>query len=132
DTRLSRLAAIRVYYESSFVGFAMPLGGLGPDIVRFMRLRGREIPSHITLVSILVERYVGLIATLMMVVVGFTVLAAIAPQPALVRFAQLTAAAALAAGIVAAVALLVPAARRTARRVLARSERIEQAIAKHT
>jgi len=131
DTRLSRLGAIRVYYESSFVGFAMPLGGLGPDIVRFVRLRSRDIPSHITLVSILVERYVGLIATLMLVVVGFLVLAAIAPEPALVRFAQLTAGAALAAGIVGGVALLVPRARRAARRLLARSKRIEQAIAKH-
>lgn len=131
DTRLSRPAAIRVYYESSFVGFAMPLGGLGPDIVRYLRLRGRAIPSHVTLVSILMERYIGLLATLTLVVVGFAALAAIAPEPALARFARLTAGGALAAAVAAGLALLVPGLRRTARRLLSRSRRIESLLGKH-
>lgn|GEM_PF-625721 len=132
DKRLSRPGAIRVYYESSFVGFAMPLGGLGPDIVRYLRLRGRGIASHITLVSIIVERYVGLIATLAVVVFGALTFAAIAPEPALAGFARLTAAGALAAAVGAAVVLLVPRARRGARRLIARSRKLEAKIAKHT
>jgi hypothetical protein len=35
DARLTHWHAIRIYYESTFIGFALPLGGLGPDIVRF-------------------------------------------------------------------------------------------------
>ena len=131
DSRLSRPSAIRVYYESSFVGFAMPLGGLGPDIVRYLRLRGRGIASHVTVVSILMERYVGLLATLALVVVGFAALAAIAPDPALARFARLTAAGGLAAALIAAAALLVPGLRRAARRLLSRIRRIESALSKH-
>lgn len=132
DTRLSRPAAVRVYYESTFVGFAMPLGGLGPDIVRYVRLRRHGIPSHVTLVSILMERYMGLLATLTLVVIGFATLAAIAPEPALARFARVTAAGALVGVLVATAALLVPAARRTARRLLAKSERLDEALRKHT
>lgn len=131
DTRLSRIAAVRVYYESTFVGFAMPLGGLGPDIVRYVRLRRHSIPPHVTLVSILMERYMGLLATLTLVVVGFAVLAAIAPEPALARFARVTAAAAFVGVLAAALALLIPAVRRAARRLLAKSRRIEDALREH-
>jgi len=131
DTRLKRVSAVRVYYESTFVGFAMPLGGLGPDIVRYVRLKRHGIPSHVTLVSILMERYIGLVATLTFVAIGFAALAAIAPEPALARFAQVTAAGAL-VGVLAAVSLLVPAVRRIAARLLATSRRLEAALREHT
>ena len=130
DTRLKRLAAIRVYYESTFVGFAMPLGGLGPDIVRYVRLKRHGIPSHVTLVSILMERYIGLVATLVLVVVGFAALAVIAPEPALARFARITAALGV-VGVLGAVLLLIPAVRRTIGRILAKSRRIEAALREH-
>lgn len=131
DTRLSRIAAVRVYYESTFVGLAMPLGGLGPDIVRYVRLRRHVIPSHVTLVSILMERYIGLVAMLTLVVVGFAVLSVIAPGPALARFARVTAAGALVGGLATVLALLIPALRRTAWRLLAKSQRIRGALHQH-
>lgn len=105
DDRLSRGYALRIYYESTFVGFALPLGGLGPDIVRFLRLRNRGMDPHVTLASIVMERLNGLVATLALIGVGLAVLAALAPQPALVEFARLGALVA-AAAFALAVALL--------------------------
>ena len=74
DERLGRWGAIRVYYESTFIGFALPLGGLGPDIVRFVRLRSQGIDPHVTLASMVMERLNGVLATLALVVVGGYVL----------------------------------------------------------
>lgn len=105
DDRFGRAAAIRVYYESTFVGFALPLGGLGPDIVRFVRLRSRGLSSHVTLASIVMERIIGAVATLTLIVVGLAVLAQLAPQPALRGFARL--AAIVAAGAVAAAVAMI-------------------------
>jgi uncharacterized membrane protein YbhN (UPF0104 family) len=99
DDRLSRWGSIRVYYESTFIGFALPLGGLGPDIVRFVRLRSRGIDPHITLASMVMERLNGVVATLALIVVGLAVLARLAPQPALREFATVAAAV---AGVVCA------------------------------
>jgi glycosyltransferase 2 family protein len=99
EGRLGRWDAIRIYYESTFVGFALPLGGLGPDIVRFVRLRSRGIDPHVTLASIVMERLNGVVATLALIVVGLAVLAQLAPQPPLRNFAVL---AAIVAGIAAA------------------------------
>lgn len=112
DDRLGRWGAIRVYYESTFIGFALPLGGLGPDIVRFVRLRSRGINSHVTLASMFTERLIGVIATLVLLVVGFVVLAWLAPQAALRRFAFVSALGAAIAGVVAATLVFVPAVSR--------------------
>jgi glycosyltransferase 2 family protein len=109
DHRLGRAAAIRVYYESTFVGFALPLGGLGPDIVRFVRLRRRGLDSHLTLASIVMERTIGVVATLALIVVGLAVLAQLAPQPALRGFARLAAVVAAGAVAVAAAVIFAPA-----------------------
>lgn len=113
DARLTRWHAIRIYYESTFIGFALPLGGLGPDIVRFVRLRSRGLDPHVTLASIVMERLNGVVATFVLIVVGLAVLAQLAPQPPLRNFAVLCA---IVAGIAAAVlgALIFhPAAART-------------------
>lgn len=87
DRRLGRWDAIRVYYESTLIGFALPLGGIGPDIVRFVRLRNRGIDPHVTLASIVMERLNGVIATLALIAVGLAVLYVLAPQPGLRDFA---------------------------------------------
>lgn len=100
DGRLARWDAIRIYYESTFIGFALPLGGLGPDIVRFVRLRSRGLDPHVTLASMVMERLNGIVATLALIVVGLAILAQLAPQPSLRNFAVLTA---IVAGIAAAV-----------------------------
>lgn len=119
DDRLGQGAAIRIYYESTFIGFALPLGGLGPDIVRFARMRSRGMDSHVTLASIVMERINGVIATLALIVVGLAVLAQLAPQPALQGFARLAAVVAAAAAALAAAMIFAPA---VARGVLGRSK----------
>jgi uncharacterized membrane protein YbhN (UPF0104 family) len=108
DPRLSRWAAIRVYYESTFIGFALPLGGLGPDVVRFVRLRGHGIDPHITLASMIMERLNGVVATLAFIFAGLAVLAQLAPQPALRSFAVIAAFGAAGAGLLAASLIFYP------------------------
>ena len=108
DPRLSRWAAIRVYYESTFIGFALPLGGLGPDVVRFARLRSHGIDPHVTLASMIMERLNGVVATLAFIVAGLVVLAQLAPQPALQNFAVIAAVGAGVAGALAAGLIFYP------------------------
>ncbi|HKS54679.1 MAG TPA: lysylphosphatidylglycerol synthase transmembrane domain-containing protein [Steroidobacteraceae bacterium] len=118
DPRLTRWQAIRIYYESTFIGFALPLGGLGPDIVRFARLRTRGFDSHTTLASIVMERLNGVVATLVLLVVGLAVLARLAPQPPLQKFAVLAALAAGAAAVLLAGLIFHPAFGKQLRRLL--------------
>jgi uncharacterized protein (TIRG00374 family) len=113
DSRLRRSDAIRVYYESTLIGFALPLGGLGPDIVRFVRLRSRGIEPHVTLASIVMERLNGVIATLALIAVGLTVLARLAPQPGLRHFAVVAAIAAAIGTVIAAAVIFLPALARS-------------------
>jgi uncharacterized membrane protein YbhN (UPF0104 family) len=127
DERLGRWGAIRVYYESTFIGFALPLGGLGPDIVRFVRLRSRGIDPHVTLASMVMERLNGVLATLALVVVGFAVLAGLAPQPALQNFALVAGAGAAAAGAVFTGLIFHPAFGRGLFRLLIRLLRLPTA-----
>jgi uncharacterized protein (TIRG00374 family) len=117
DDRLSRWAAIRIYYESTFVGFALPLGGLGPDIVRFVRLRSRGLDPHVTLASIVMERINGVVATLALIAIGLVMLAQLAPQPPLRKFAAIAAVVAAAGAIVIAAMIFHPAFARGMRRL---------------
>lgn len=118
DDRLSRWSAIGVYYESTFVGFALPLGGLGPDIVRFLRLKSRDIDSSVTLSSMVMERINGAIATFALIVAGAVVFARLAPQPALRSFALVSAFVAGAAAVLAAILIFYPALIRSLFRLL--------------
>jgi len=125
DDRLSRWSALAVYYESTFVGFALPLGGLGPDIVRFLRLKSRAIDPHVTLSSIIMERLNGAIATLVLIVAGSVALASLAPQAGLRRFALLCAVVAGATAALAATLIFYPACGRA----LAKLVRLRAVIA---
>lgn len=58
-------AAFKIYYISSFQGFFIPLG-VGPDIVRFLKLRRRPIPSETVVASLVIERLLGFVATILM------------------------------------------------------------------
>jgi len=124
DPRLGKLGAVRVYYESTFVGFAMPLGGLGPDIVRYVRLTRLGIAPHVTLVSMGMERLVGFVATILLAAVGLAVLSALVSGSTLGDFAAAASACALAATSLAAVALFHPRAIDVGERLIARSRRI--------
>jgi len=62
--------AVRVYYVSSFQGIAIPLGGLGPDIVRYVHLRSSEVSRHSVAISIVMERAIGILATGAVAVLG--------------------------------------------------------------
>lgn len=134
DGHLGRWDAIRVYYESTFIGFALPLGGLGPDIVRFVRLRGRGIDSHVTLASMVMERLNGVLATLAFIVVGLAALARLAPQPALQDFALTAAALTVLAGALLTGLIFHPAFGRGLLRLLTRvlpAARIKERFAKY-
>jgi uncharacterized membrane protein YbhN (UPF0104 family) len=108
DPRLGNWAAIRVYYESTFIGFALPLGGLGPDVVRFARLRSHGVDPHLTLASIIMERSNGVVATFALIAAGFAVLTQLAPQPALRNFAVIAAIGATLAGLLVAALIFYP------------------------
>ncbi|HEY8519177.1 MAG TPA: lysylphosphatidylglycerol synthase transmembrane domain-containing protein [Gammaproteobacteria bacterium] len=110
--------AVRVYYESSFVGFALPLGGLGPDIVRFVRLRACGIAPHLTLSSMVMERAIGLLASLVFVALALAALYVLAPQEALRRFALVAGVGALAAAAAGAAPLFHRGPRRAAARLV--------------
>lgn len=66
--------AIRVYYISSFQGTVLPFGGLGSDILRYVHLRSSGIEPHTVSLSIVVERVIGLVATMAAGVVGILAL----------------------------------------------------------
>lgn len=61
---------IRVYYVSSFQGLVIPLGGLGPDIVRYGHLRSSKISRRSVAISIVMERAIGILATSIMALLG--------------------------------------------------------------
>jgi len=131
DPRLGPLGAVRVYYESTFVGFAMPLGGLGPDIVRYVRLTKLGIAPHVTLVSMGMERLVGFVATILLAAVGLAVLSTLVSGSALGNFAAAATACALAAAALAAAALFHPRAIDAGERLIARSRRIARRAKKY-
>lgn len=60
--RIGTLRAFKIYYIASFQGVIVP-GGLGVDLVRFLRLRGFGIPQERVAASLLVERAVGMAAS---------------------------------------------------------------------
>lgn len=60
--RIGTLRAFKIYYIASFQGVIVP-GGLGVDLVRFLRLRGSGIPQERVAASLLVERAVGMAAS---------------------------------------------------------------------
>lgn len=65
----------RIYVGSSVAGIALPLGGLGPDVVRTMLLTREGMPSEHAVSSILVERLCGIAgAALMLLFAGVLLL----------------------------------------------------------
>ncbi|QXD16200.1 flippase-like domain-containing protein [Rhodocaloribacter litoris] len=66
--------AVRVYYMSSFQGLLLPLGGLGPDLVRYVHLRFSGASPQAVAASIVLERLVGLLATLTVTAVSIGLL----------------------------------------------------------
>lgn len=66
--------AIRVYLMSGATGLLLPLGGMGPDIVRIGWLKMDGVPGEAAISSVLVERLTGLLGTLMMVCLAMALL----------------------------------------------------------
>lgn len=131
DPRLGPLGAVRVYYESSFVGFAMPLGGLGPDIVRYVRLLRLGIEPHVTLVSMIMERIVGLIATLAVAGIGLAVLASLTTGTALGNFARIASVVSVAAAVGSGFVIFHPHTLGGLAWLLERFRRLRDKVAKH-
>lgn len=72
---LSLLTAVRCYYLGAAAGTLLPIGGLGPDAVRLLLLRQEGVATEHAVSSILVERLIGLIGSLLMIVVSLLFLA---------------------------------------------------------
>lgn len=67
---LSLLDAIKVYYTSSFQGSLLPFGGIGPDIIRYTYLRSRDVSPPAVAASIFMERILGLLATMSVIIMS--------------------------------------------------------------
>ena len=72
---LSLLTAVRCYYLGAAAGMLLPIGGLGPDAVRILLLRQEGVATEHALSSILVERLIGLVGSMLMIVVSLLFLA---------------------------------------------------------
>lgn len=68
--------AIRIYLASSAVGLIVPLGGVGPDVVRVAMLSHHGMPMQLSVPSILVERVCGILGSgiMLSVAVGLLIL----------------------------------------------------------
>lgn len=76
----------RIYVGSSVAGIALPLGGLGPDVVRTMLLTREGMPSEHAVSSILVERLCGIAgAALMLLFAGALLLVLLPAEDAALR-----------------------------------------------
>jgi uncharacterized protein (TIRG00374 family) len=76
---ISQQNAFKTYYISSFMGFAIPFG-IGPDLIRIFKLKNMKIDSAISAASIIVERILGIVATLIMLLIGLFVFLIIIPK----------------------------------------------------
>lgn len=74
DNHFSFWDSVKLYYVSTFMGFLLPLGGVGPDIVRLYKIKEKGVPAKVGIASILVERVLGLMATLAFTIIGGIVL----------------------------------------------------------
>jgi glycosyltransferase 2 family protein len=72
ENYISTFDAFKVYYIAGFQGFVVPFG-IGPDIVRFVRLRGTGIPQERLAASLILERAIGTIATGLSAALAFLV-----------------------------------------------------------
>lgn len=83
------LEAIKVYLLSNAAGLALPLGGMGSDVVRLGLLKFQGIPSELSVSSILVERLTGLAGSLLMLILGLLLLLSLLTQPSSVPLQSL-------------------------------------------
>ncbi len=72
--------SIRIYVGSSVAGIALPLGGLGPDVVRTMLLTRAGMSSEDAVSSILVERLCGIAGAALMLLFAGTLLLWLLPS----------------------------------------------------
>lgn len=76
---ISEWAAFKLYYQACFLGFAVPFG-IGPDIVRFFQLSQSGLKGAQVMASIILERLLGLLATLIVLLLGLAILFRILPS----------------------------------------------------
>lgn len=81
-SRLTFSKRLHLYYVSGVVGLGIPLGALGPDLVRMVIARQDTAGAGRIFVSILVERIHGLAATLAVGGLAFALYLSLAPEGA--------------------------------------------------
>lgn len=72
--------SIRIYVGSSVAGIALPLGGLGPDVVRTMLLTREGMRSEDAVSSILIERLCGIAGAMLMLMFAGALLLVLLPS----------------------------------------------------
>jgi uncharacterized protein (TIRG00374 family) len=72
NIRLNQFMAFKIYYVSSFMGYAIPFG-VGPDVIRFLKLKIKGLNGPKVLASIVIERILGIVATSLMVLMGLII-----------------------------------------------------------
>ena len=69
--RFRFIDAFKVYYISNFLGFSIPFG-VGPDLIRFWKIKEYGLAGEDAMSSIVVERFLGLVATGLMVLLSIS------------------------------------------------------------
>ncbi|MFQ5628067.1 MAG: lysylphosphatidylglycerol synthase transmembrane domain-containing protein [bacterium] len=66
-------SAFKMYYLSCFWGFLFPFG-VGPDLIRFFKIKQEGYASENAMATIITERVLGLAATMLMIMVSISLL----------------------------------------------------------
>jgi uncharacterized protein (TIRG00374 family) len=98
--RLPLIDAIKLYYISNFTGIALPFGAVGMDVIRSIGTTRHGVPAAQAVASIVVERALGAVGTLAMVMVSLAMMTVLLPDPALRHMAVLALMGGLLAGFV--------------------------------
>lgn len=112
ERTISFWTGTRIYLGSTTIGLFLPLGGLGPDMVRVAMLSRNGMASENALASILVERVCGVAGSLLMLAMALVLLLMLLPEQAAGIGGYLSQAARITAlGLVILAALAIVAAR---------------------
>ena len=76
---LGFLGALKIYLISGFVGIALPTG-VGADLYRIYRTSRLTGRTHDIVGSVVIERFLGLVASMVFAVFGLVVMTAVSPE----------------------------------------------------
>ena len=105
EDTISFWTGTRIYLGSTTIGLFLPLGGLGPDVVRVAMLTRHGMAAENAASSILVERLCGIAGSLLMLGMALILLLVLLPGASGSIEAYLPRVLAIAGGLIAALAI---------------------------